>query len=111
MLNIFGMKISDGGFFLILIFVGIILIWLGFKIFSQSNKKTENNNTENQNKISENPPPIEVMVSQIENTENSVTEQDEEELIAVISAAVAAVLNKPVSGFRVVSFKQRNGWR
>ena len=38
-------------------------------------------------------------------------EEDENELIAVITAAVAAVLQKPVSGFRVVSFKKRSGWK
>ena len=35
---------------------------------------------------------------------------EDEELIAVISAAIAAFLQKPVSGFRVVSFKQRGNW-
>jgi len=39
-----------------------------------------------------------------------VEEEDEEELIAVIAAAVACVLKKPVSGFRVVSFKKRPRW-
>jgi len=37
--------------------------------------------------------------------------EDEEELIAVITAAVSAFLSKPVSGFRVVSFKKRDGWK
>ena len=51
----------------------------------------------------------------VEIKENEVViktvEEDEEELIAVITAAVAMVLMKPVSGFRVVSFKQRTGWK
>ena len=38
-------------------------------------------------------------------------EEDEEELIAVITAAVSAILKKPVSGFKVVSFKKREGWK
>lgn len=36
---------------------------------------------------------------------------DEEELIAVITAAVAMILEKPASGFRVVSFKPRPVWK
>lgn len=40
--------------------------------------------------------------------ENSVSEN--EELIAVIMAAIAASMQKPVSGFRVVSFKERGRW-
>jgi len=36
---------------------------------------------------------------------------NETELIAVITASVAAILEKPVSGFRVVAFKQRTGWK
>ena len=38
-------------------------------------------------------------------------EEDENELIAVISAAVSMILNKPVSGFKVVSFKKRGNWK
>ena len=37
--------------------------------------------------------------------------ENEEELIAVITAAIAAALTKPVSGFRVVSFKKRGNWK
>ena len=37
-------------------------------------------------------------------------DEDNEELIAVISAAISAFLKKPVSGFRVVSFKKRGSW-
>ena len=38
-------------------------------------------------------------------------EENEEELIAVIAAAISAFLKKPVSGFRVVSFKKRGNWK
>ena len=41
----------------------------------------------------------------------NAVEENEEELIAVITAAVAAFLKKPASGFRVVSFKKRTGWK
>ena len=37
--------------------------------------------------------------------------ENEEELIAVIAAAISAFLKKPVSGFRVVSFKKRGNWK
>jgi len=36
---------------------------------------------------------------------------EEEELIAVITAAISAFLRKPASGFRVVSFKKRGNWK
>jgi len=50
--------------------------------------------------------------TEIEVTDNiNESEEDDEELIAVIAAAVSAVLRKPVSGFRVVSFKKREGWK
>ena len=49
---------------------------------------------------------------QIENEEPvEIIQEDEEELIAVISAAIAMLLKKPVSGFRVVSFKKRSNWK
>ena len=35
----------------------------------------------------------------------------EEELVAIIAAAIAAALKKPLSGFRVVSFKKRAVWK
>ena len=38
-------------------------------------------------------------------------ERDETELIAVITAAIAMILKKPASGFKVVSFKKRNNWK
>ena len=56
----------------------------------------------NKNKYREEPDEInEIMV--FDNT-------DKEEIIAVISAAISAFLKKPVSGFRVVSFKKRGNW-
>ena len=47
----------------------------------------------------------------IDNLNENENEEDEEELIAVITAAVSAVLKKPASGFKVVSFKKREGWK
>jgi len=44
----------------------------------------------------------------IENTENK--KENDEELIAVIAAAVFVMTNKPLSAFRVVSFKERKNW-
>jgi hypothetical protein len=38
------------------------------------------------------------------------TEEAEEELIAVISAAISALTDTPVSDFRVVSFRERKNW-
>jgi sodium pump decarboxylase gamma subunit len=36
---------------------------------------------------------------------------DEKETVAAITAALSVVLEKPVSGFRVVSFKKRSNWK
>jgi len=48
---------------------------------------------------------------EITNSADHVDEENEEKLIAVISAAIAMILKKPVSGFKVVSFKKRNNWK
>ena len=44
-------------------------------------------------------------------TAEDTAETEEAEIIAVITAAVASVLDKPLSGFRVVSFKKRSEWK
>jgi len=36
--------------------------------------------------------------------------ENEEEIVAVITAAIAASLGKPLLDFRVVSFKRRGDW-
>jgi len=46
----------------------------------------------------------------IESEGFNADEENEEELIAVISAAVSVFLKEPVSGFKVVSFKKRGSW-
>ena len=43
--------------------------------------------------------------------ENTFQADDDDEIIAVITAAIAAILQKPASGFRVVSFKKRGNWK
>jgi len=43
--------------------------------------------------------------------ENTFQADDDDEIIAVITAAIAAVLQKPTSGFKVVSFKKRGNWK
>jgi hypothetical protein len=51
--------------------------------------------------------PIEITADEKIDAEN----ENEGELIAVIAAAVASFLQKPISGFRVVSFKERSRWK
>lgn len=53
------------------------------------------------------------IAEKISKPENTVyeAEENEDEIIAVISAAISAFLKKPVSGFRVVSFKKRGNWK
>jgi len=50
------------------------------------------------------------VIAENDNAEPS-EDENEEEIIAVISAAISAFLKKPVSGFRVVSFKKRGNWK
>ena len=86
-------EITAGGVVLIIIFAAVIIGWIIYKIAKPKNKEIEEETIT---------APVENIVYQTE---------DEEELIAVISAAVAAVLKKPVSGFRVVAFKKRGNWQ
>ena len=97
-------EITAGGVFLIIALAAFIIGWIIYK-----KVKPKNQGAANKNIIIENTAPFAIPVSQ---TENKTEEKnDEEELIAVISAAVAAMLNKPVSGFRVVAFKKRGNWQ
>jgi len=87
------MEITAGGVALIIIFAAIIIGWVIYKIVKPKNNEPENEA---------------MTTSDIIQTE---TQNDDEELIAVISAAIAAVLKKPVSRFRVVAFKKRGNWQ
>ena len=82
--------------------------------------KNQKQDSENYNDVKENAENIEIIENQaifetaageeLAELEEFEEFEDEEELIAVITAAVSTALKKPVSGFRVVSFKKRSGW-
>jgi sodium pump decarboxylase gamma subunit len=93
------MDITWGGLFLIIVLGILIIIWAISRLVNSSHRK---NITEEKS---------ETTVIPETGTDININEEDEEELIAVITAAVAAILKKPVSGFRVVSFKKKNNWR
>ena len=93
---------------MIIVFGIIIIIWAISKIIKPSDKK----NTGETNEIKEAVPAVGLeAVSNIEFESSGAEDENEEELIAVITAAVAAILQKSVSGFRVVSFKKRSNWK
>jgi len=85
------MEVTTGGLVLIIIFAALIIGWAIYKIVKPKNNEPETIKTEDYIQTEE--------------------KNDEEELIAVISAAIAAVLKKPTSEFRVVAFKKRNNWQ
>jgi sodium pump decarboxylase gamma subunit len=80
-----------------IVFSVLILLWAILELFGFVSKKI-GKKTNDPLLIPETVPP--------ENTED----EDEEETIAAITAAISVVLEKPASGFRVVSFKKRNNW-
>ena len=92
--------------FALIAVAGVIVIY--FIIKNSINKKKEKAEADEAKKIEE--------ISLAAETETEIEKRqdidgDEEELIAVITAAVSAALQKPASGFRVVSFKKRSGWK
>ncbi|MCL2157770.1 MAG: OadG family protein [Oscillospiraceae bacterium] len=89
-----------------IVFSVLILLWGVLELFGFVSKKI----TEKTNEPKKAELPEITINENIENIE-AVNESEEDELVAVISAAVAAALEKPVSGFRVVSFKKRNDWK
>ena len=113
-------EITSGGVFLIIVFGVIIIIWAVSKLIKPSDKK----DTGEISGIAKASPAVKLdAVSNIETeteinlNESEKNEESEEELIAVITAAIAMIINecnsfqKPVSGFNVVSFKKRSNWK
>ena len=76
-----------------------------FKLFGHKNKDNIKEEPDKIEKIAE------IAVPAKTNDIEDGNDENEEELIAVITAAVSAVLQKSVSGFRVVSFKQKHNWK
>ena len=90
-----------------IVFAAFVLLWgmlqlLGLLNLRKAKFKADrlNNNAENK-----------IVVEHILPIIDEESEEDDEELIAVITAAIAMVWDKPASGFRVVSFKKRTGWK
>ena len=81
-----------------IVFAVLILLWGILELFGFVSKKI----------IEKTSDPAKIALP--ENTDEE-EDEEEEEAIAVITAAVSAALEKPVSGFRVVSFKKRNEWK
>jgi len=99
---------------LAIVFVGFIALWVMLSLLGLFNRG--NMIKRNRKKITKTTKPEEIteiktIAGAIIPAESNEEEEDDEELIAVITAAVAAILEKPVSGFRVVSFKKRPGWK
>lgn len=100
-----------GGLFLIILLGIIIIIWAISKLIESPNKKNISSNTNEITVIPETGSNTNADRDYEDYYEYDGYDEDEEELIAVITAAISAVLKKPVSGFRVVSFKKRGNWR
>ena len=97
----FGLSVMIVG--MAIVFAVLILLWAILELFGFVSKKI-GKKAGAPAQIPQNETKAEDPVS--ENTE----EESEEEMVAAITAAISAVLEKPLSGFRVVSFKKRNNW-
>ena len=86
-----------------IVFSVLVLLWGILELFGFVSKKTGKKSAVPaqipQNEIKAEDPVF-------ENTE----EESEKETVAAITAAISAVLEKPVSDFRVVSFRKRKNW-
>ena len=102
---IFGGKVALIG--MAIVFAVLILLWVILELFGYISKKITNKSKKTDETFVGDGVPGVPHVS----NENAEFEETKEELIAVITAAVAMSMQKPVSGFRVVFFKQRNGWK
>ena len=91
----------------ILLIVPMVLIFIyGVILQKKQDKEAELAKSVPDEKILQTAVVEEAAIEEIETyTEN------EEELIAVITAAISAITQKPASGFRVTSFKKRSGWK
>ncbi|MCL1859740.1 MAG: OadG family protein [Oscillospiraceae bacterium] len=108
---LFGGKVALIG--MAIVFAVLILLWIILELFGYISNKIINKSDKSKKSdviVGDGVPDVPIKIEQNEN-EIIEAEENEEELIAVITAAVASVLDKPVSGFRVVSFKQRTGWK
>ena len=100
---------------MLIVFAVLVLLWGILEVFGFIAKKImrENKNKFNEEKpgeiITQNTAPV--IINPSDAGEAVEQEEGEDELIAVIAAAVSSVLKKPVSDFRVVSFKKRSNWR
>ena len=106
---LFGGKVALVG--MAIVFAVLILLWVILELFGYASKKIINK-PKKSDIINESDVIVGDGVPDVPQIqEETGILEDEEELIAVITAAVAMSVQKPVSGFRVVSFKQRNGWK
>ncbi len=83
------------------VFIALIILWAVLSVFRYVFYRPENQSKDD--KISD------VPVSEAEATEPSETtlnEPDDGELVAVITAAIACMLDKPETAFKVVSFRR-----
>jgi sodium pump decarboxylase gamma subunit len=91
------------------VFAVLILLWFILTIFGRVSQYF----SAKPQASSEIVEPVVVVQEQKPLTETVVKdmpETNEEELIAVITAAISAATQKPASGFRVTSFKKRGNW-
>ena len=109
---IFGGKVALVG--MAIVFAVLILLWIILEIFGYISKKITNKSDKSIKSdvtVGDGVPDVPYLQNK-NNENNEETENlEDEEVIAVITAAIAMSVQKPVSGFRVVSFKQRNGWK
>jgi sodium pump decarboxylase gamma subunit len=99
----FGVEVMLAG--MAIVFSVLILLWGILELFGYVSKKI----TEKAKKpatLQQNEKTAEI-ISESANKKD----EDENEIIAAITAAVSCVMDKPVSGFKVVSFKKRNDWK
>ena len=95
-------KSVEKNFAAIFLLAGVIVIWI---IYLQIKKARQKSQVEDE--------PVETVAAAETAVQGTVIKEieSEEELIAVITAAISAITKKPASGFRVTSFKKRGNWR
>lgn len=101
---------QQGSIMGVLFIAGILIVLWGIAFFS---KKTQD--TPQEPAVIESIPEANIQKTIVEEIPQEIEQEiegtDEEELIAVITAAISAITKKPASGFRVTSFKKRGNWQ
>ena len=82
----------------LLVFAVLAVIWVIIEIFGKVLHRKDKTDVSAEQKV---------VVDAVTETEETETKNDEE-LVAVIAAAISAYTEKPLSSFRVVSFRKNN---